>query len=192
MVEWLRTDEAEEAVGALEAAARFIGELQTDLFAWRWAILSLHIAAQGFMVVALRDSAGLLPLRDEVAAEWLEAHRAGTPPPAEKLDEFLNLYKKVKRKEIATLLQATPFEPKDSQGRSIKMLNRLRNQFVHFLPMTWSLETAGLPEMCLDVLDFIEFLSASYRPHLWRGQAHPKRIATALAAARAVLGARPT
>ena len=184
MVEWLRTDEAEEAVGALESVARFLHDTEKDPFAWRWVLIGLHIAAQGFMVVALRDSAGLIPLRDDVAKEWLAAYRSSKPFPKERLDSFRNLYKKVKRKETSELLNATPFRPKKSQDRSITLLCRLRDQFVHFLPMSWSLEIAGLPQTCRDVLDFIEFLYRDYRMLLWHNQEHPTRIQAALATAR--------
>ena len=78
---WIRTDEQEEAVAALEAFAHFLPLVATDLFGWRWAIVSLHTALQGFMVVAIRDSAGLSPLPDDLAAAWLQAHRSGLSTP---------------------------------------------------------------------------------------------------------------
>jgi hypothetical protein len=87
---WIRTDEQEEAVAALEAFTRFLPFIRGDRFAWRWVILSLHIALQGFMVVAIRDSAGLSPIPDDLAAAWLLAHRCGLPTPAERLDKFQN------------------------------------------------------------------------------------------------------
>lgn len=186
-VEWIRIDEAEEAVSALESVGRFLQDVEWEPLAWRWVIIGLHIAVQGFMVVALRDSAGLLPLRDDVAKKWLDAYRTGKPPPEERLDSFRNLYKKVKRKKTAEFLNATPFKPKGSQGRSIKLMGRLRDQFIHFLPVPWSLEVARLPQMCRDGLDFIEFLSHDYRTLLWHDEEHPARIESALAAARQAL-----
>lgn len=189
---WLRTNEAEEAVAALEVAARFLSETAQDPAAWRWAILGLHIAVQGFMVIALRDSAGLLPLRDEVAEQWLKAYRQGKDWPAERLDSFPNLYKKVKRAKFAEFLGAVQFKPTGSQGRSIKMLNRLRNKFIHFLPMSWSVELAGLPAMSRDVLDFVEFLSCAYRPLVWHNSEHPQRTRSALISARQAVAAADT
>src|SRR5438093_1055479 len=73
---WIRTDEHEEAIGALEAFCRFVARVREDPFEWRWAILSLHTALQGFMVVAIRDSAGMFPLANDVAAAWLAAYRS--------------------------------------------------------------------------------------------------------------------
>lgn len=109
---------------ALEAFGRFVAGVPGDAFEWRWAILRLHIALQGFMVVAIRDTAGMLPLAKKVAAAWMAAHRSGRPVPRERLDSLLKLYRKIKCTEIATLLQADRLVPAGSQDRSVKLLNR--------------------------------------------------------------------
>jgi len=186
---WIRTNEQEEAVGALEVFAQFLPLARTDLFGWRWAILSLHTALQGFMVVAIRDSAGMSPLPDDLAATWLRAYRCGLPTPEERLDKFLNLYRKIKRRNIAALVQGRPFTPSGTQGHSVKLLNRLRNQFVHFLPASWSLEATGLPHMCLDCLAVIQYLACNYRDRyfLWREEPYLHRIDAAIRSADALL-----
>jgi len=187
MSPWIRTNEQEEAVAALEAFTRFLPGVKTDPFEWRWAILSLHIALQGFMVVAIRDSAGLSPLPDDVAAKRLDAHRGGGPKPKERLDTYPNLYEKIKKANVAALVQGRPFVPSGTQGRSVKLLNQARNQFVHFLPAVWSLEITGLPHLCLDCLAIIEYLARDYRDLLWHREAYLQRIDTAAANARALL-----
>lgn len=158
MAVWLRTDEQLEAVGALETAAQTSVGVAGDVYHWRWVVLAVHNALQGLMVIALRGSDGLAPLRDDVAAEWLKAYRAGHVPPEEKLDRFLNLYAKIKGRRMRQYIHSEPFRPTGSQGWSVKKLNSLRNEFVHFLPRSWSLEVSGLPKICLDCVDLIEFL----------------------------------
>jgi hypothetical protein len=184
---WIRINEQEEAVGALEAFARFLSRVRGDPFDWRWVILSLHTALQGLMVVAIRDTAGMFPLPKNLAAAWMEAHRSGQPPPKERLDSFPNLYEKIKKKDIADFLQGNPFVPSGTQGSSVKMLYRLRNQFVHFLPASWALEATGLPQICLDCLAVVRYLAHDYRRLLWRDAAHPQRIDGALGRATAML-----
>src|SRR5437867_6965113 len=154
MVEWIETDEKEEAVDTLEAVSRFITDTMSDPLAWRWVILSLHIATQGFMVVALSDSAGLTPLRDRDARKWLDAYRKGEVFSKEKLDSFRRLYKKTKSSDIANYLNGNAFVPEKSQDASVRKLCDLRDEFIHFLPKSWLLEVRGLPRICLDVLDF--------------------------------------
>jgi hypothetical protein len=184
---WIQTNEQEEAVGALEAFARFLPRVREDPFDWRWVILSLHTALQGFMVVAIRDTAGMFPLRDDLAAKWMKAYRSGQSPPKERLDSFPNLYKKIRRKDIADFLQGNPFVPSGTQGCSVEMLNRLRNQFVHFLPASWALEATGLPQICLDCLAIVRYLVHDYRRLLWRDAAHLQRIDGARGRATAIL-----
>jgi hypothetical protein len=52
---WIRTNEHEEAMGALEAFGGFLARVRQDSFEWRWAILSLHTALQGFMEGAVES-----------------------------------------------------------------------------------------------------------------------------------------
>lgn len=73
--EYLRTNEREEAVRSLEWARSQAALLACDPYAWKWVLISLHNAAQGFMVLALWGGNGLLALRVSVAAKWLKAYR---------------------------------------------------------------------------------------------------------------------
>ncbi len=184
---WIRTDEAEEAIAALEMVGRFAADASRDPFAWRWVILALHNSLQGFMVIAIRDTAGLFPLPEKLAAKWLQAHEARAPYPKERLDSFPNLYRKIQSEEIANHLQAKPFQETRSQRRSVDLLHCLRNQFIHFLPASWSLQVSGLPRICLDCLTIVEFLFRDYRFIIWDKEEHLGRFTAALAEARRVL-----
>jgi hypothetical protein len=156
---YLRTDEELEAAEALRMAARMASECSTNATEWRWVIISLHQAVQGFMVLSLRHGNGLLALSPDSFAEWMEAHeKRGPYPRNEKLDSYLGLYNKVKSKDLGTLGSNRRFEPKGTEGRGIRMLSKLRNEFIHFTPKGWSLEIDGLPQICLDALRIVEFL----------------------------------
>ena len=52
-----------------------------------------------------------------------------------------------------------PFKPQGTQTESVKMLNHLRNEFIHFLPKGWSLEASGLPQVVKDCVNIIAFLA---------------------------------
>lgn len=184
MEKWLRTDENEEAVTALEMVAESVRSVLGDLYRWKWVILTLHNAIQGFMVLALRGGNGLLALKDDVAAAWLEAYRQGTSYPQEKLDNFLNLYNKIKNDRMLFYVNSQKFVPTGSQGRSVKKLNELRNNFIHFVPKGWSLEVSGLPDICLDCLDIIEFLGWKCGNTLWHELSVEQRAKNALLKAK--------
>lgn len=155
---FLETDERIEAISSLEVFADALEKVTSDPYHWKWVILSLHSALQGFMVLALRSGDGLCPLKDNIAQEWLNAYRTGTNYPKEELDTFLNLYKKIKSDLMLFFGYSKKFVPEGNQGWSIKKLNKLRNDFIHFLPKSYLLETSGLPIICSDCLGIIEFL----------------------------------
>jgi hypothetical protein len=172
---YLRTDEHEEAVRSLEwaeAQARSLGE---DSYQWKWVLISLHNAVQGFMVLALWQGNGLLALRDKIAGKWLKAYRDGGDYPAEKLDEFLNLYQKVKDKDNFRYVGAISFIPGETHDDSLARLNSYRNMFIHFTPKGWSLGLGGLPHICLDALDIIQFCGWETAAVLWHKKAHVVR-----------------
>lgn len=155
---YLRTDELVEAVKGLEMFLSNIRKVKKDLYFWKWAIIALHNSVQGFMVCALRGTNGIAVLTPECAKAWLEAYENNTTYPKEILDDFLNLYKKIKGNYMLRYGHSKKFVPKGQEGRSIKKLNGLRNEFIHFTPKGWLLEISGLPQICGDVLRIIDFL----------------------------------
>lgn len=183
----LKTDETLEAVSALEMAAEAVERVSNDVYRWRWVIISIHMALQGFMVLALRGSDGLRPLKDKIAEDWLKAQREGGKRPEEKLDSFLNLYKKIKSKRMLFYGHSKQFVSAGTQDRSIKKMNSLRNDFIHFLPKLWIIEISGLPRISLDCLDVVEFLGWQSGNIFWHKRDQEERAKRSLAKARRIL-----
>ena len=46
----------------------------------------------------------------------------------------------------------------EDHDESIKNLNKLRNNFIHFIPKAWCIEVSGLPLLIKNSLEVIEFL----------------------------------
>lgn len=184
---WLRTNETEEAVSALEMLAEAAPSLLADSYRWKWAIIATHNALQGFMVLALRHGNGLLALKDEIAAQWLKAYRGGGKYPVEKLDNFLNLYKKVKSDRMLCYVHSKKFMAAPDHNRSVRKLNELRNEFIHFVPKGWSLKLTDLPEICLCCLEVIEFLGWESGNIILHEEVQEKRALSALKKAKKVL-----
>jgi hypothetical protein len=161
---FLETDEQQEAVGALEMVLEQLSRVSADLYAWRWVVIALHVALQGSMVLALRGASmsSVAVWRKEYAKNWLEAHDRGAPPPPDpKLDRFLNLYKKIKsNKMMERLMGSRAFRPSGTEDQSVKRLNSLRNEFIHFQPQSWLLQVEGyLPPIVEDCVAIVEFLA---------------------------------
>ena len=158
--DWLITDGAVETVSAFEVFAEEAQKLSTDPYRWKWAIIALHSGLQGIMVLTLQGSHRLHVLRAEDAKRWLDAReRDGSYPSDLKLDDFLSLYKKIKSDKMLKYIGSRKFIPKGTQGSSVKLLNHLRNELIHFTPRVWALDLVGLPAMALDCLDVTDFLA---------------------------------
>lgn len=104
---FLHTDEVEEAVSAIEMVSESVAKTRIDIYRWKWALIAMHSAVQGFMVLALRGSNGLLALKDNSAAAWLAAYECGGQLPEERLDTYENLYEKVKSDRLL-IFMSTP------------------------------------------------------------------------------------
>ena len=186
---YLRTNEHEEAVRSLEFAELQARVIASDRYHWKWVLIALHNAAQGFMVLALWNGNGLLAMSPKSAAKWLAAYEAGTPFPKDTLDRFLNLYAKVKDEANFHYLGSTAFRPGTSHDASFQYLNDFRNEFIHFTPKGWSLLLPGLPAMALDVLSVIEHFGWQSSGILWHERALPVRAKWALRRLRRTLNA---
>lgn len=156
---WLSTDLYEEAISGLHLAAENTRVAAEYPYPWKWVILGLHSALQAFMVLALENSNGLLALKDDTAAKWMRSYREGKRLPEEKLDWFPALYDKIKSDHMLFLVVSKKYEPDPTHDYSVNKLNEFRNAFIHFLPSRWLLNVTGLPRICRDCLDVIEFLA---------------------------------
>jgi hypothetical protein len=172
----LVTNEYEEAVLSLEFTAEATQRLGSNPYRWKWVVLGLHDALQGLMVLALRGSNGLAVLPEDIAREWLKAYRSETKPPSERLDTFLNLYRKVKSKRMMLYTFSKRFAPRGNQGWSMRKLNSLRNDLAHFLPKTWLVELSGLAGICLDCVAVGEFLVNQSGNIMWPKRSHRARV----------------
>lgn len=167
---YLRTDEEAEAANAMQMAAQFASQVQANLHMWRWIVIATHNAAQGAMVLSLRHGNGLLALSNESYAARMHAYETNKALPPEKLDTYLNLYKKVKHSQWGQIGGNQRFVPKGSEGKDIKLLNDFRNEFIHFTPKGWSLEVGGLPRVCLAAARLIGFLALETTNVLWHDE----------------------
>lgn len=169
---WFRTDEKNEALRALQEVHNQLGKLdeQGNLYPWKWIIMALHNALQGFMVWTLRHGHDRDVIKEKIDkktgktysqlyADLIEGKV--TTVPSDLLETFLGLYKKIKSADLMEKRWAggKRFIPKGTQGRSIKDLNCWRNRFIHFFPTGLSIEVSGFPQICLDCIDIISFLA---------------------------------
>ena len=167
----LDTNEVQETVLALSLMSEQLSHIVDtgNPHYWSWVIVALHNALQGFMVLALRGSNNLNVLSEKCAAEWLVAFRRGDGKyPKQILDKFLNLYKKIKSDRMKIYVNSCAFKPRGSQSQSIKYLNSLRNEFIHFVPAGWMITVDEFPQVVEDCIDIMFFLAFECGNIMWR------------------------
>ena len=190
-VKYFRTDEINEFIGALEHCSELAASIVDDTTRWKWLVLALHNALQGACVCALRgrDTSGIAVLTKDSAAavwKWLEngRHTQPCPPiPREKLAPMVALYQRVQQAEYLNEPHRLP--PNPQHDRNVRALNKLRNEWSHFVLHGWSVEIIGLPGICESCFEIIEYLSLTHSTfgHQLK-KVHRNRITSALRSLR--------
>ena len=112
---WLRTDEREDILASLRMVSSSCDAAAFDPSAWKWVVVGTHSTLQGAMALHLAFANDLLVASPESAAAWLDAHENGEPYPETMMDDFLSLYKKLKKHQILGFR----FKPNGTQGASV-------------------------------------------------------------------------
>ncbi len=152
----VRVNEVSEPLNSIVMAREFLERSGQDPYYFKWTIIAMHNALQGFMVLALMGTSSLSIIR------WKKEYNGKTAyevlaDPDKKLVDFLELFKRIQSKQY---MQTNEFRGvTDSINSSIEELNRMRNQFIHYLPLGWSIETQGIAQVLLDSLSVITFLT---------------------------------
>ena len=170
--EWLRVDEYEDAVNALEHAVDVASTLDSTPLNWKWLLIAIHNAFQGALVCTLSGSHGTGALTEKSMAaiwDWYEApsNDPRAKHPKEWLAPPLDLYARAKQENYMSEFGGNPIRTTPEQDNDVRKLNELRRSFAHYTPRLWSIEIVGLPRIVINVVEVIEDLlehpSFSYR-----------------------------
>ena len=152
---WISTDQTQDVAGSIRQAIRSAQFLSEDSSAWKWVILALHSALQGACICHLTTTevpVGAVTERN--ANEWRAYSDESRTNPNAKLPKTYLM-------ALPDLLNAVG-KPQSAGNRSnavgvtiseseLSWLRRfhedIRNKFVHFEPMSWSIEVSGIPEI---------------------------------------------
>ena len=184
---YLSTDTELEAVGALEATTHFLLAVESDPSMWKWAIIALHNAVQGFMVLALQGTWNVTVQRREqrdrklkARREYYRAREVGDEQAANEFNEimlfgeadlapFAELYGRIKTPDhgMIQFMDSRYFEPRPTDDQCIECLNDLRNEFIHFVPSRRRFLLARFPAITQAGLHVITFLLHDSRNIRW-------------------------
>jgi hypothetical protein len=183
--EWVRFDQYEDAVAALELVAELRSGLKDNPSLWKWVVMGAQNAMQAAMVLALQGTDSCGALRDKSQQrnrEWLK-NTKGPQPPVVMADYSTLLY----RVQCAELMEGPPLEISAEEWQKLERLNKLRRDFTHFNPKAWSIELKLLHMLMPLTLSTIECLLTKQpraEAHLTENQ--KARVTSALSRARLV------
>jgi hypothetical protein len=158
---WLRLSEEKNAIDYLEKAAIFIKSVSKNYNDWKWVIIGLHGALYGFAIAACRgtDSRSVVTKKGRLISFWQALQRCQD------------------QNHMKMLIHSKHLILTENQKESIEVLkSEFRNEFEHFKPKGWSIEIHGMPEIAIDVLEVIRFLSLETNTYVHLDEADRNRI----------------
>ena len=178
---WLQTDEADDVAGSVRHALQCLNMVGQDRQAWKWFALSLHSALQGASVCHLVSTASpveaVYPMNAAKFLNYFEESRtnAVAKPPETRIMALPDLLKAARKPNSAgdrSNNLGIPITDTELERLS-KFHTTVRNQFVHFEPMGWSLEVSGLPAIARLVARIVlDILNAGWafrhKDHEWK------------------------
>jgi hypothetical protein len=179
---WIRFDEFEDAVLALELVALLSKDVRAHPSYWKWIIIAMQNAVQGAMALSLMgtDGCGALTSNSrQKNREWL------SNPQGDRPQRVMAPYKELLgRVQNSQFVNGPPLVLPEEDLRNLERLNELRREFAHFNPKAWGIQLRYMLDIMPVALTTVEFLlgkQASAVRHLTEDQS--SRIAKSIATA---------
>lgn len=148
MAGYVETDERRDVIASLEHCALSLIQAQQSDRAWKWVILSFHSALQS----------------ESTSSRSENSDRPELQPPGSRVAAASELFERLQSSSARIESQCgAVLEVTDTQKKSFRRLNRLRNEFTHFQPKGWSIEIGLIKASIADLLDVL----ASIADDLW-------------------------
>ena len=181
---YFRIDERQNTLDSLQKTREFLSRVDKDEFYWKWAMISLHNALYGSMILVLQ---GTNPVRVEDKGRAENIKRLKRKNPTLEIDvdehhiisffkafemiqmsEFMEMY--VDSKFVCITPEAEKFDQKSKYTKKVALFpprlntslehlnNYIRNQFLHYYPISISYGKGGFVQIIEDVIELMEFL----------------------------------
>lgn len=142
--DYIRFDRQSDAQASLDEFCSCVERAAKADAAWKYAIVSMHSALQGYICVCLRNGNSFQTWNESHLKAWLVAYESDSQLPQPKLNFFMNLYDKA-------------FEGEQTLNRdNINWLNETRNSLVHFNNDSFGIHRQTAIACCKEALDAIK------------------------------------
>ena len=167
---WFRTDIGPHFLDCLNFSRRQISLVPDNIREWPWTIIGLAALVQSACALYLdeRDTMGIATLSSQKnkdgesnQGQTIQAlqHNSDKKVPKPFMAPPKDLLKRVQNGNDAIVLS--------HKGREdLKKLVEFRNEFTHFTPIGWSIQTAGLPRIAREAFSLVEVILE--KPGLYR------------------------
>lgn len=163
---YLVLDEEKNMMDFLIQSLTFLSQVEQNMFFWKWFIISFHSTLYSLMILTLKDIDNnkiYKKLPDYFEKKDNQKNQEFTPFDGE-LISFLGAFQKLKD---GSSTSNKPFKSTKLIDSCMKELNdKLRNQMIHFLPMTWGSESWYPAQVCRPLLRITKYCIRSGRIHL--------------------------
>lgn len=148
---YFRFDEVENVRCTIEICAELAQKIEERPTYLKWLIIAVHDILQSAMVWALSgsDGAGALEKKSRKAMrDWLLERRKNPEIPCPNpeglyLADFKELLKRAQKDSRSGYGVVLPPKLAPKEEKDLHYLHDLRNMFVHFRVMDWSIESDG-------------------------------------------------
>lgn len=165
---YLETDEAHEVSYSIQHAVFLIDNIKGDPYMYKWILLALHSALQGACIghlVRTDGVSGIVTPRSQ--KEWMTFLHEGIDQEKATVPKTIilampDLLKAIRKPGSCGGDSLTNIELTDNELHCLKKIHsEIRNQFIHFNPLSWSLEVSGIPKLGALIARIIEDIDAA-------------------------------
>jgi hypothetical protein len=157
---WLDTDEQHDVlVSLIEVEHQLRRVADGNIHCWKWAIIALASAVNGALTCNLSGFMQVGALCEQDAEQMIASSQmdAKAERPKDPCLAKPGMLLKRARRTDKRLEPAGPILNIDSnQARAFRRLFHLRNAFLHFKPLGWSIETSGMVSIFQEMLSIID------------------------------------
>lgn len=173
MNEYVETDEFEDVEASLLAIKILLPHVEAEPLLWKNILLNVHSSVQSACVCFLTGTDGRGALSSNSDAALLAYHTAQTQValgemcessapeyPEKYMDNLPDLLAKLPA-PLTVRKYKTYKDCVTARERDFYLLHSFRNDNVHFQPVSWCIEIAGLPRICRTALELVQRISTS-------------------------------
>jgi hypothetical protein len=161
---YLRFDEKSNTYDSLEKLNLFLSKVKNEPNFWKWTIIALHNALYGSMILSLQGTHSDRVTKFPIKKKKINSIDSNNKPIVlevenRKLIDFMKAFERIQKDKFMKMnIGSIVFKSKARHRKEIKALNDIfRNQFMHFMPVNWSIQIKGLDFLVSDCLEIIEF-----------------------------------